>query len=91
MKKCFGGTVTSPSIGHCDPQSATMALSEERCKETGILVEQQLFGFRLHVEWEKDDRGKMDKICRLIARGEDGGTRVLGRPSKKKSVRLALR
>lgn len=45
--------------------------------ESGFVVEQLLFGFRLLVEWKYADRGKMDKIHQLIARGEDGGTRVI--------------
>jgi hypothetical protein len=60
-----------------DPRNDPRSPDEWR-GESGFVVEQSIFGFRLLVEWKLADRGKMDKIHRLIAIGEDGGTRVVG-------------
>ena len=84
-KKLFNGTVTPysassdgiPRLGW-DPRNDRNPYKAWN-GESGDVIEEGLFGFRLLVEWETIDRGMMSKIRRLIARGEDGGTRALSK------------
>jgi hypothetical protein len=70
MVKClFNGAITPPSIGR-DPRNNMYG-------ESGRFIEESIFGFVLVVEWLLKESANMDKIHRLIAEGEDGGTRVL--------------
>jgi hypothetical protein len=84
-KRFFDGTITPYSatpegivILGWDPRNDTNPHHSWN-GESGDVIEERLFGFRLLVEWETIDRGKMGKIRRLIARGEDGGTRALSK------------
>jgi len=84
-KRFFDGTVTPYSVTPeginllgWDPRNETNPYQTWN-GESGDVIEERLFGFRLLVEWEMTDRGKMGKIRRLIARGEDGGTRALSK------------
>lgn len=45
--------------------------------ESGFVIENLLFGFRLFVEWKYADSWKMDKIHQLIAQGRNNGTHVI--------------